>query len=56
MKSEKLAMIMIINAILWATAMIASSIVLSGTGYYEKVSYILIALWFGSSLMLQDTQ
>jgi hypothetical protein len=44
---------MIANAIVWSAALVGSAIVLSGTGYYEKVSPLLIALWFGASLALQ---
>ena len=56
MKSGKSATIMIVNALLWATALLASSIVLAGTGYAEKVFYILFALWFGSFLILPGSR
>jgi len=52
MKSGKSATIMIVNGLLWATALLASSIVLAGTGYAEKMFYILFALWLGSFLIL----
>ncbi|RPI91366.1 MAG: hypothetical protein EHM40_15915 [Chloroflexi bacterium] len=52
MKSVKSATFTIINALLWATAMLAASIVLAGTGYAEKIVYILFTLWLGSFLTL----
>ena len=53
MKSTSSVTLVLVNAILWSAALMGSAIVLSGTGYYEKVSYILIALWLASSLALQ---
>lgn len=43
---------MIINSILWAAAMLASAIVLKGSGYYENIFFILFTLWMASFLML----
>jgi len=56
MKSGKSATIMIANALLWATALLASSIVLAGTGYAEKVFYILFTLWFASFIILPGSR
>jgi hypothetical protein len=56
MKSGNSATIMIVNALLWATALLASSIVLAGTGYAEKMFYILFALWLGSFLILPGSE
>ena len=56
MKSRSSVTLVLVNAVLWSAALMGSAIVLSGTVYYEKVSYILIALWFGSSLVLQPSR
>ena len=52
MKSGKSTTILIVNALLWAIALLASSSVLAGTGYAEKVFYILFTLWFASFIIL----
>jgi hypothetical protein len=54
MKSGKSAGIMIVNSILWAAALIASAILLKGSGYYENISFLLLTLWLASFLMLQE--
>lgn len=36
----------------WSTAILALSVVLSGTRLYEKVTYILLGLWFGYFILL----
>ena len=46
----------IMNAILWAVAVIASSILLAGTRMSEKMAYILLSLWFCSFLMLSMSE
>jgi hypothetical protein len=56
MKSRSSVTLVLVNAVLWSAALMGSAIVLSGTGYYEKVSYILITLWVSSSLALQASR
>jgi hypothetical protein len=42
--------IMLVNSILWAAAMLASAILLRGTGYYENIFMLLFTLWLASFL------
>jgi len=51
MKSEKSAKTVITSALLWAAAMIGSSLILRGTEYSEKMLYLLLALSTGSFLI-----
>lgn len=46
---------MIVNSILWAAAMLASAILLKGSGYYENIFFILFTLWMASFLMTPST-
>jgi hypothetical protein len=54
MKPEKSAITLIASSILWAAAMIGSSLVLAGTEYSEKVFYLLLTLSTSSFLMFPD--
>ena len=55
MKPGKSTTILITNALLWAAAMIGSSLILAGTEYSEKMLYLLLALSTGSLLLLEDS-
>jgi len=44
----------ITNALLWAAAMIGSSVILKGTVYSEKMLYLLLALSTGSILIIPN--
>ena len=50
MKSE--TSIMIVNSILWAAAMLASAILLKGSGYYDNIFFVLFTLWMASFLAM----
>ena len=56
MKLEKLATNQITNALLWATAMIGSSLILKDTIYYREMFYLLIALSTASFLLLEENR
>jgi drug/metabolite transporter (DMT)-like permease len=54
MKSRNSTTALITNALLWATAMIVSSVILKGTEYSEKMMYLLLALSTSSFLIFPD--
>lgn len=56
MKSGTSTTLLIANALLWAAAMIGSSLILAGTEYSEKMLYLLLALSTGSLLLLEDSR
>lgn len=56
MRSGKSTTILITNALLWAVAMIGSSLILAGTEYSEKMLYLLLTLSTGSFLLLEDSR
>ena len=56
MKSGKSTTVLIVNALLWAVAMIGSSLILKGTEYSDKMLYLLLTLSVGSVLILEDTR
>ena len=56
MKPGKSTTILITNALLWAAAMIGSSLILAGTEYSEKMLYLLLVLSTGSFLLLEDSR
>jgi hypothetical protein len=56
MKSEKSTTSMIVNALLWAAAIIGSSLILAGTEYYWDMFYLLMALSTASFLSLEENR
>ena len=54
MESGKSTTILVTNALLWAAAMIGSSVILKGTGYSEKMLYLLLTLSTGSILIFPN--
>jgi len=56
MKSEKSTTNFIVNALLWAAAIIGSSLILADTEYYWDMFYLLIALSTASSLLLEENR
>jgi hypothetical protein len=56
MKPGKSTTLLITNGLLWATAMIGSSLILAGTAYAQKMLYLLLALSTGSLLLLEDSR
>jgi len=56
MKSEKSTTDLIVNALLWATAMIVSSLILKDTEYSEEMLYLLLTLSTGSLLITQNSR
>ena len=56
MKSEKSTIDLIVNALLWAAAIIGSSLILKDTEYSEEMLYLLLTLSTGSLLITQNSR
>ena len=56
MKSGNSTIVLIVNALLWATAMIVSSLILKDTEYSEEMLYLLLTLSTGSLLITQNSR
>jgi hypothetical protein len=56
MKSGNSTIVLIVNALLWAGAMIGSALILKGTEYSEEILLLLLTLSTGSLLITQDSR
>ena len=56
MKSGNSTIVLIVNALLWATAIIVSSLILKDTEYSEEMLYLLLTLSTGSLLITQNSR
>lgn len=56
MKLKKPVTNQITNALLWAAAMISSSLILKDTKYFQDMFYLLIALSTASFLLLEENR
>jgi hypothetical protein len=52
MSAGKLAMIMIVQSLVWAAVMLASAWALKGTDFHQEVSTFLMAGWFASTMLM----
>ncbi len=55
MNSKRLAVVCIGHALIFAAAILISSLVLAGTGHNQTISNLILALWFISSLFIPGT-
>lgn len=54
MKQGKSGKTLIVNSLLWAAAILATSLALAGTGKGEELIFLFMALWFASFLSLSE--